>query len=397
MRLMRMWGVGAVLILPCCGNSSSSAPTSGDVEITFYRLQGPGGDYDIKQASGLHYGQLGGRDGLWIVCDRNGGRSAGRLFYVSRDRLTSPAHRSAIEADEVFEAAAPAEGWEAFATRYAGAGERVLDEVRRRVESGGGSGPFLDLEAVTIGPSPAKPDEQHVFVAAEEPYSAVLELSIEGSPGEAKARLVGLYTYDEAEEEHGTDRNDGLEGLAYAGRGDDFYWQEEGTRFHDGPPGPRLYFLDPRLGRAKLRDGRMMVERTVSEELTRAVHGQRSGRMQTLNGMALAPDGRLLAVDRNGGWVLRVDPAAGTAQRWLNLYDLSGVNLREALAEFPGERSMPYISIEGIAVDRAGRLWMVDDPAMPENFRASCLVRVTGLGLEKAEEATTRPATTTAE
>jgi hypothetical protein len=37
---------------------------------------------------------------------------------------------------------------------------------------------------------------------------------------------------------------------------------------------------------------------------------------------------------------------------------------------------MPYISIEGIAVDGAGALWLVDDPAMPEAFRASCLLRV---------------------
>ena len=63
---------------------------------------------------------------------------------------------------------------------------------------------------------------------------------------------------------------------------------------------------------------------------------------------------------------------------WLNLYDINNQNLREVLADFPGKRRMPYISIEGITVEPDGDLWLVDDPAMPEAFRASCLVKITG-------------------
>ena len=101
--------------------------------------------------------------------------------------------------------------------------------------------------------------------------------------------------------------------------------------------------------------------------------------MQTLNGMTRTPDGGLAVVDRNGGWILRIDPHRKRAEKWLNLYDLDGTNLRQTLANFPGLRLMPYISIEGIAMDPAGTLWLVDDPAMPESFRASCLIRIRGL------------------
>ena len=159
------------------------------------------------------------------------------------------------------------------------------------------------------------------------------------------------------------------------------YWAEEGTRSHNDEEVPRLMFRDPRIGRARLRDGRLHVDADASRELTRAVRSQRRGKMQTLNALTATADGRLLAVDRNGGWILRIDPGTRTATRWLNLYDLEGTNLREALADFPAKRKMPYVSIEGIAVDPNGTLWLVDDPAMPEGFRASCLLRVTGLEL----------------
>ena len=43
---------------------------------------------------------------------------------------------------------------------------------------------------------------------------------------------------------------------------------------------------------------------------------------------------------------------------------------------FPEERHMPYVSIEGIALDEAGAVWLVDDPAAPEGWRESCLVRL---------------------
>ena len=136
------------------------------------------------------------------------------------------------------------------------------------------------------------------------------------------------------------------------------------------------------LGR--LKSGRLQVDAERSEALTRCVRSQRKGKMQTLNALTATADGSLLAVDRNGGWILRIDSKVPAATRWLNLYDLDGQNLREVLARFPQKRQMPYISIEGIAVDPAGTLWLVDDPAMPEGWRASCLLRVTGTDLVAA-------------
>jgi hypothetical protein len=262
----------------------------------------------------------------------------------------------------------------------------VLAELQRRIEAGlgRGGGQPLDLEAVTIAPSPLPPHEPRVFAVAEEPFSTVLELAVGGKGQTAEARLTAVYVYTEAKGEHGTDRNDGLEGLAYAGTAGEFYWAEEGTKFHNGPPGPRLFFLGPRLGRAEFTAGKVVVDGAVSDPLTAAVRSQQQGGMQTLNGLTATPDGWLLAVDRNGGWILRVDLAKRTAARWLNLYDLHGTNLREALADFPGRRQMPYVSIEGIARDQAGTLWLVDDPAMPEGFRASALVRITGSALTEA-------------
>jgi glucose/arabinose dehydrogenase len=138
--------------------------------------------------------------------------------------------------------------------------------------------------------------------------------------------------------------------------------------------GTRLFFVNPRLGKAKLATGQMCLDQQASNALTKAVRTQQEGPMQTLNALTTTPDGSLLAVDRNGGWILRV--TSEKTERWLNLYDLAGVNLREALADFPESRHMPYISIEGIAVEPDGTLWMLDDPAMPEGFRASCLLRV---------------------
>jgi len=44
---------------------------------------------------------------------------------------------------------------------------------------------------------------------------------------------------------------------------------------------------------------------------------------------------------------------------------------------------MPYVSIEGIAFDPSGTLWLVDDPAMPESFRTSCLIRIANLDTNK--------------
>ena len=366
-------------VAACIGCEPPPGSAEG-IEIRYYRLRAPGDLHDIEQASGLHYGRLGQREGLWLVCDRNGGESAGRVFFISAGGLKRAAHREAVIAEEAFTIVLSQGEWPGLAAAHGGAGAKVLGEVRRRIgATPGGGGPLLDLEAVTIGPSPEPPHEPRVFAVAEEPFSAVLELALEGEKQKARARLTAVYAYLEADDEHGTDFNDGLEGLAYAGEPGEFFWAEEGTEFHRGPPGTKLFFLAPRLGRAKLKAGRVEVDGPASEALTAAVRSQRRGDMQTLNGLAVTPRGQLLAVDRNGGWILYIDAEKRTARRWLNLYDLHGTNLREALATFPGERRMPYISIEGIAVDGSGTLWLVDDPAMPESFRASCLVRVTGL------------------
>ncbi len=97
--------------------------------------------------------------------------------------------------------------------------------------------------------------------------------------------------------------------------------------------------------------------------------------MQTLNAVTLLDQRTLLAVDRNGGWILAVDLQSQKVYRWLGLYDPKILNLSQRLSKFPGKRYMPYISIEGIARDNQGKLWMVDDPAMPEAFSESCLIR----------------------
>jgi hypothetical protein len=353
------------------------------VRIEYYLLKAPGDAHDIEQGSGLHYGRLGEREGLWVVCDRNGGRSAGRLFFIRAEVLKKAIHGQELVADEAFSIIPPQAGWPAFAAAHPAVSATVLEDLQHRIRTGiqDDGGPRLDLEAVTIGPSPEPPHEPHVFVVAEEPFSSVLELALEGGGPEGRARLVAVYAYQEAENEHGSDFNDGLEGLAWGGADNTFYLAEEGTRFHDGPPGPRLFFLEPRLSKGELQAGQVRVDRVVSDGLTAAVRSQRKGPMQTLNALAIAPNGQLLAVDRNGGWILRIAPHAREATRWLNLYDLRNINLRETLDDFPGPRHMPYISIEGIALDPTGALWLVDDPAMPEAFRASALIRITGLDL----------------
>jgi len=233
-------------------------------------------------------------------------------------------------------------------------------------------------------------------VVAEEPYSLVLQLDLPeeadgsgqtGSQGSEARRdrstqavLVAAYRYVERDTDHGVDFNDGLEGLAYAGKPGLFWWAEEGTRLHRPDAHPRLFFAEPRIGLAQLRDGMLAVDEEASAEFTQAVRRLKGGEAQTLNALATTNHGDLLAVDRNGGWVLRVDPRQRKVSRWFSVYDVAGSSLRDLLATFPGRRRMPYVSIEGIAVDDAQNVWLVDDPAMPEAFRASCLVRIAGPG-----------------
>lgn len=364
-------------------------------QITWYRLGTPDGSEEIAQASGLHYGSYGPRKGLWTACDRNGGPCAGKIYFIADERIASARPGATITASEEFFVTDPAEGWNRFAASHPAVGKNALADLRQRVEDGArdAEGMRLDLEAITIGFASSAPSEPRLFVVAEEPNSLVLELVLEPAGTTTAARLVDVFRYYENDAEHGTDFNDGLEGLAYAGSPGEFYWAEEGTRLHRPDAHPRLFFADPRLGLARLALGQVAIEQPISDRLTKVVRAQRKGDAQTLNDLCLTPQGILLAVDRNGGWILRIDPKRATAERWLNLYDLEGVNLRQTLADFPAPRHMPYISIEGIAVDDAGAIWLVDDPAMPEEFRSSCAVRISGVTLPPA---TSHPASQTA-
>ncbi|MEP0844783.1 MAG: esterase-like activity of phytase family protein, partial [Phycisphaerae bacterium] len=274
----------------------------------------------------------------------------------------------------------------AFVEANRGAGRDVLEELRKRMTPGANrtDEPYLDLEAITLAPGIADPSQTHVYAVAEEPHSAVLELALEGRGEQARARLVAVYAYAERPGEFGSVHNDGLEGLAWSGEPGRFYFAEEATRkLNDEPRSLQLFSLDPRLGVAELKAGRVVPGEPGSEKMTAAIRGCRKGRMQTLNALTVLRDGRVLAVDRNGGWIDEVDPRNGTARAWLNLYDLDGVNLREVLADFPRKRNMPYVSIEGLALDDAGAMWLVDAPAMPEGWRESCLVRINGPGLAR--------------
>jgi hypothetical protein len=403
--------LGLATVLWAAGPAMAAKPS-----IAWFGLRAPGHQgHDIEQASGLCFGRLAGREGLWMVCDRNGGQSGGRIYFVNCETLAAAKLGETIITDEEFVIAPPHEGWQAFRDKHSMLSAEVLDHIEQRVAAGAGAtdGRRLDLEAVTIGRSAEAPEQDRLFVAAEEPYSLVLELVVGDRTSDrgtnhqsgqertipSQATLVVTYRYHEAEHERGLDANDGLEGLAYAGSPGEFWWAEEGTRLHKPDAHPRLFFSHPRVGMARLHAGKVDVDERLSDEITAAIRRHRDGDAQTLNALTTTGGGLILAVDRNGGWILQIDPRNLTASRWLNLYNVSGQNLRELLADFPGERRMPYISIEGIAVDDRGDLWLVDDPAMPEAFRASCLVRISGLpalarldsGDEGATETISRP------
>jgi len=357
-------------------------PARAEIVVDCFRLRAPDNTRDIEQGSDLHYGRLGDRDGLWLDCDRNGRQSAGKIYLISPKTLQAAKPSAPIIADEEFTIVAPAEGWAAFNAANKGAGDEPLADLRRRVtpSEARGEEPFLDLEAITIAPSPTPPHEPRLFVVAEEPFSTVLELVLQGHGPSAQARLAAAYTYPEKPEEQGSARNDGLEGFAYAGRLGEFYFAEEATApLNQEPRSLVLFSVDPRLGRVRLDSGRAVIDTEISDPLTAAIRKCRRGKMQTLNAITVLPDGRLLVVDRNGGWIDLVDPVQRTAQNWLNLYDLDGKSLRKVLDQFPEQRKMPYVSIEGLAFDPTGALWLIDDPAMPEGWRESCMVRLTHL------------------
>jgi hypothetical protein len=362
--------------------------------VSWYLLKTPGpAGHSVDQASDLCYGKVGGRQGLWTVCDRNGGESAGRIYLLKPETLAAARPGSTLMVDEEFVIVPPRAGWDTFRSAHSRLGHEVLDHIQQRATAGLGSGEGqrLDLEAITIAPgsSGAARAQRHLYVVAEEPYSLILELAVRpaeaGSPASpSEAELVAAFRYLERADEHGADWNDGLEGLAYTGTPGSFWWAEEGTALHKPDAHPRLFLARPRFGRGDVREDRLVTDEAAAVPLTRAVQQSADGASQTLNALTVAPDGQVLAIDRNGGWVLRVDPRARTATRWFSVYNIAAISLRTLLAKVPGPRNMPYVSIEGLALDPAGDVWLCDDPAMPEPFRASCLVRISRQALPPA-------------
>lgn len=351
-------------------------------QVDLFLMETPKGE-PINQASDLCYGSAAGRTGLWTCCDRNGLATAGQIyrFDVRRD---APAQQAVgrVRAAESFVIVPPEGAWKDFAAAQRGISAEAIEDVRRRIVSAEARGdePYLDLEAMTIGA------DGYLYVVTEEPWSTILKLRIEGAAGAGVARLVGLYAYHERPAEQGTAKNDGLEGLAWSGHNDRFYFCEEGTRDAKGQASALLFFLDPRLGVGQLDAGELHIANELSHGLTDAVRRLRTAPTQTLNGLCVLPGGEVLALDRNGGVILKCDPKTPRCDVWLNLYDMDGVDLRRLLARVPHDRHMPYVSMEGLAVDPSGDLWLVDDPAIPEGFRESTLIRVRGVS------ATSRPA-----
>ena len=363
--------LGTIHALACSGDPASE-PTPDAVEC--YRLKSPDGQRNIEQASDLHYGRLGAREGLWLVCDRNSGECANQVYFIARERLAQARSGTALAVSEAIPIAGPADGWDGFRRRHTAVRLGVLAELRQQIEGRDNGRSVLDLEGITIGQDIGG-GEARLFVIAEEPNSLVLELGIEQAEAKPQARLIACYSYEEAANARGGDSNDGLEGIAWCGTPGRFYLVEEGTRPHKTSD-PLHFFLAPRFMRCELRDGRVLLDNAWSNEVTRGVRALQTGTTQTLNAVTCIDRRTLAAVDRNGGLVLAVDAPSRTVRPWLNLYDPKLLNLRRRLAAFPQERRMPYVSIEGIAADPNGEIWMVDDPAIPEGFRESVLIRL---------------------
>jgi hypothetical protein len=353
--------------------------------VEFFRLKMPDGKTEVRQGSGLQYGRLGEREGLWAVPDRNGDESADHIVFIDRKRLAEAKPGETIVATEAFRAVAPTQGWESFSKEHAAIPDTVLATLRRQIESASREeDAMLDFEGMTIGRRTIDGPDR-IFAIIETPNSMVLEFDLDSSAGRGRAVLRGCFLYPEREDERGTDLNDGLEGIAWSHQPGVFYICEEGTAPHS--PTDKLHFwLKPRLMRCTLKDGRTVLDEPWSTDATRNVQKCLTGKSQTLNALLLIDDRTLVAVDRNGGWIHAVDTGSGSVTPWLDLYDsktrksgepaVPGLNLRERLANFPGPRVMPYVSIEGIARDAEGNLWLIDDPAMPEPFRDSALVKV---------------------
>ncbi len=375
--LRRLWGLLVTVAL--AGLATGCAAVSLDVPdpaVEAYRLAAVDGSTAVFQASGLHFGKVGRRHGLWIVCDRNSGPSANQVYFIDRRRLQAPEPGGTLCATEAIPLTAPPEGWERFAANRPSITAEIMAELQRQFENHAtGQSPVLDLEGITIGRSLADPSQTDLFVAAEQPFNLVLQLRLVEERGTPRAVLVDCFLYREDPAERGGDTNDGLEGIAWSGRPGEFFLAEEGTR--PFRPHDELHFFDhPRLLLGRLAENRVAVVEPWTARTTESVRAQHGPPSQTLNALTRWDERTLAAVDRNGGWILTVEVRTGQAKRWLSLYAHELLNLRERLAEFPGPRRMPYVSIEGIARDDAGDLWLVDDPAMPEPFRESCLIRV---------------------
>ncbi len=352
--------------------AAETRPGPADARVDVFRMKAPGGGRDVDQASGLCYGRIGPREGLWVVCDRNGSACANHVFLFAPRVLAEARPGGDLAASESFAVVGPADGWERFAQAHPQIPSAVMNALRRQMEGAAG-GPVLDLEGIVIGRVAG--EESRLFVLAEEPNSLVLELRLEERDARTVAALAGCFAYEEGPAARGADANDGLEGIAWMGRPGEFYLAEEGTEPHN--PSDALHFWrSPRLMRAELSEGRVRIDESWSASVTGGVRALRHSASQTLDALTPWDDRTLLAVDRNGGQVLVVDVRSGGVRPYLNLYDPSLLNLRQRLDRFPGPRRMPYVSIEGVARDANGDLWMVDDPAMPESFRASCIIRL---------------------
>jgi len=387
--------------------------------VDLFRLKTPDGQANIQQASDLCFGQVSRYDGLWIAPDRNSGESGNKIFLIETARLTALKPGDDASATLVLPVTGPVKGWTQFNSRHTRIKPEILADLRDQFENfARGHKPILDFEALTIGPrTPAPhanaarrhptiggagsaafaqpkgdststrpasatsptlttpdPSDAALFAVTEQPYSIVLEFEL--LDGEhPRLALSGCFFYAEQPGDRGGDANDGLEGIAWSGKPGCFFICEEGTRpFRAGDN--MHYFDQPRLMRATLWNDSCQIEEPWSTQATASVRSRHDEPSQSLNALTRLDDRTLAAVDRNGGWVLAIDIATGQARRWISLYDPKGLNLRQRLADFPQPRHMPYVSIEGIARDDRGNLWLCDDPAMPEGFRESCLIRV---------------------
>lgn len=337
------------------------------------------------QASDLWYGAAYGRSGLWLVCDRNGGESAARILFIADKDLTT-ARSGRVRATDAFRVIPPAEGWDGFRRQYPDAMKERLSRLQKQIESSGSGGEHpLDLEGITAGRALGS-DEEFLFVLAEQPDSLILEVRLGGWGEDGTASLVACYAYDEAADERGGDSNDGLEGIAWTGRPGEFFLAEEGTARHDAGNGV-LFFARPRIVLATLKGGRVEVANVWSRKATASLWALQGGGSHTANALCLADSRTLLTVDRNAGKVFAIDTATGEARLWLDYNATGGPRLRERLATFPARRAMPYISMEGLARDARGDWWLIDDPAMPEGFRESALVRLSRGGSPATRQA----------